>query len=154
MDKVRGFTEKQRQWFLRRDGHRCMFWTMIDGKWVRCKNAKRLQVHHILPRGFCSMHFPKDFAVNGATNGITLCEMHHIGNAENDLYVVHPDTRTAHGKYADDRNSYRQMMEAREVRNRLGVPYWNTVFDWMFNRLAVKQTEMYRKSNPDDKYPG
>ena len=152
MEKIHGFTKRQREWFLRRDGHRCMFCVCVEGKWVRCNKTTGLQIHHILPRGFASMHC-HDFAINGRTNGITLCELHHIGHgADCDTYVIHPDNIVAFKEYATDHSSFSRMMERREAKNRLGVPYWNTLFDWMLNLLAVRQTKRYELAHPEDIY--
>lgn len=76
MDKAIGFTPKQRQWALNRDGNQCSMFMYIDGKWVRCKNTQHLQVHHIVPRGYASKHYPKHFPLNGPNNCITLCREH------------------------------------------------------------------------------
>lgn len=153
---VVGFTQNQRAWVLRRDGSRCQFHYNVGGVWVRCRNTQNLQVHHIVPRGWAARHFPHKFPINGSLNAITLCDQHHIGDVdcEDSIYVVHPDTAKAKREYREgNKGAYNDMMKNRRELNEKGVPYWNTRWDWMFNRIAKKQTAKYTKSNPDDKYP-
>lgn len=148
MGKVTGFTKKQRNWFLERDQWQCMFheYSNRKGKWLRCRHVKWLQVHHIIPRGWAAMHLPPDFPINGSTNGIVLCSQHHVGNAS-----VHPDTWEAKEKYrGGNKKAYTEMAEARAELNHTGKPYWNTVWDWMFTRLARKRTASFSKKK---KYP-
>lgn len=145
MDKAVGFTPKQRRWFLKRDGNRCMFRTFDGEKWVRCKNTKNLQVHHIIPRGWSSMHMPKNFPINGPENGVCLCPMHHVGDENIDpMFVVHPDTMEAKAVYrSGNKKAYALMGEQREILNKQGVPYWNTTFDWMFHRLVKRANDLF-----------
>lgn len=152
MSDVKGFSSKQRQWFLRRDGNRCMFYQYDVGfkRWVRCKNTEELQIHHILARGWCATHMPRQFHVNGPTNGITLCRYHHVGNTR----AVHPDTWEALQEYRKgDKGAFSKMRQDREIKNHIGVPYWNTQYDWQFSRLAHKFTSRHLRKNKLDKYP-
>lgn len=154
MDKAVGFTDKQRAWFLERDNYQCMMHTVVQGRWTRCKNTKLLQVHHITPRGHSSMHYPKNFPVNGAYNGIVLCAAHHIalGVTGETIYCIHPDTEIARIAFKNgDKNAYKTMMEKREELNKLGLPYWNTMWDLMFKRLIQKRNVSFLRNH---KYPG
>lgn len=87
---------------------------------------------------------PITFPVNGSMNGITLCKYHHVGKCS-----VHPDTYEALLQYRKgDKQAYVKMMENRKRLNEEGTPYWNTNFDWMFNRLVRKKTLPFIRKNP------
>lgn len=142
--EVVGFTQRQREWFLARDGHRCQFRYFDGKKWVRCKETRNLQVHHIMPRGFARLHMPLNFQLNGSMNGITLCVNHHVGQ-----FGIHPDTFMAKMGYNDGNpNAFKDMMVARASLNKLGQPYWDTRWDWMFARIARKATLRYIRAHP------
>ena len=140
MEGVVGFTQRQRLWFLERDGQRCCFHICLSGKWKRCKNQGHLEVHHIIARGWSLFHLSPDFSVNGPMNGITLCREHHCGYQADGDYrlVVHPDVEKARLAYRQDQDSYKKMAEARSILNKQGFVYWNTNFDWMFQRWVKK----------------
>lgn len=40
------------------------------------------------------------------------------------------------------------MMQERRKLNEKGMPYWNTLYDWMYSRLAKKNTGKYVKKFP------
>jgi len=155
---VVGFTQNQRAWFLRRDGNRCQFHFRVAGVWVRCKNTDHLQIHHIVPRGWAAKHFPHKFPINGPMNGIALCKMHHVGygvdpeDKYETQFVVHPDIEVARRRYVkgQDPNSYEEMQDVRRELNEGGLPYWNTMWDWMFNRIANLQTLRFARK---EEYP-
>lgn len=143
MEKVQGFSEIQRQWFLLRDGQ-CQFHYVLNGKWVRCPIKAKLQIHHVIPRGWANMHYPKDFPLNGASNGIALCEHHHIGKGS-----VHPDTYEAWCAYhMGNKNAYHEMMEKRYELNSKGIPYWDTQWDFMFARIIQKLNVSFLRTHP------
>ena len=146
LDKATGFTKAQRQWFLSADNNQCQFhYIGSDGRWHRCKNTTRLQVHHIVPRGWASMHYPKDFPLNGPNQGITLCEFCHVGNPDS----VHPDTLDAQEAYRNgDKDAFKKMMDKRYELNRQGIPYWNTKYDLMFVRIVQKRNVAYLRNHP------
>ena len=150
MEEVVGFTQKQRDWFINRDGGQCTFHFAKVGIWIRCKNRSHLEVHHRIPRGWALMHLPKDFPVNGATNGVTLCSGHHNGYRANGDYrfVVHSDTEEARLRYRQDKESYRKMGLARRQKNEVGQPYWNTNYDWMFERWILKHNVRFLRLFP------
>lgn len=143
-EEVVGFTAKQRRWFLERDEHQCQFRYFRNGKWVRCRATRGLQIHHIIPRGWSKVHMPKHFPVNGSLNGITLCARHHVGRDS-----VHPDTHEAKMQYnRGNKNSFKDMMDKRKRKNQRGIPYWNTQWDWMFTRIVKKQTARFARVKP------
>lgn len=144
-EKANGFTKAQRQFFLDADGYRCQFhYVGDDGKWHRCRNTTELQIHHVVPRGFASMHYPQDFPINGPCQGITLCAMHHCLSPDS----VHPDTFVAHNAYREgDKDAYKKMMEKRYELNRQGIPYWNTRYDLMFVRIIQKRNVAYLRTH-------
>jgi len=72
-------TKKQRDWVRKRNGNRCVHcWYDEDkGGWVRCKEHRGLQVHHIRPQGWSDKHLEND--PDRPHNLVTLCEQHHTG---------------------------------------------------------------------------
>lgn len=144
MEEVVGFSPKQREWFLERDGHRCQHRHFNGLKWVQCPVTTGLQVHHIIPRGWAIMHLPPSFPINGANNGITLCAFHHVGKSS-----VHNDTFVAQEAYRQgDKEAYSKMRQRRKELNLQGVPYWNPQWDWMFNRIVKKLNVSFLRKNP------
>lgn len=157
MAKVPGFTKAQREWILERDGHQCSFMTFdpARGEWVRCKNTKRLQVHHITPRGFYDYHLRGcGWDVNSPENGITLCRFHHIGERARDEdkpYVIHWDMRIARKTYNGGvRGNSFERMRANRVRfnQEMGRPYWNTRWDWLFNLVVALRNKQFQQPFP------
>ena len=77
-------------------------------------------------------------------NGITLCELHHVGKNG-----VHPDTFRAKMQYnTGNKRAFEDMMESRRALNIRGEPYWNTKWDWQFSRLCRKATLRFIRKNP------
>lgn len=143
MEEVVGFNPKQREFFLNAYGHRCAFHWKENGKWVRCKNTRNLQIHHIYPRGWCKLNMRRSFPVNGANQGICLCTSHH--------WRVHPDMLPASKAYKrGDKLAYESMMETRRKLNSDGIPYWNTTWDLQFLRINKRFVGRYLSKN---KYP-
>lgn len=148
-EEVAGFTKKQRQFFLDVYGHQCAFHWKVNGRWVRCKNTRNLQIHHIVPRGWCRENMNRRFPTNGAGNGIALCPHHHVGPQG-----VHPDTYEAKIAYREgNRKAYEVMMAKRREMNKDGRPYWDTTWDMMFARLNKRFVSKYLHKNPGVKYP-
>lgn len=148
------FTQKQREYILKRDGYRCQFHT-FDGKhWVRCTHTEHLQVHHIIPRGWAYKHLPREFVeteLNNRGNLITLCDGHHVGTHW-DGECVHPDTREALAKYhRGNKQAYHEMSSERAKLNEKGVPYWNTLWDWMFQRIIKRMNAKFTEEYPNGK---
>lgn len=130
-DTVVGFTQKQRRFFLDAFNNRCGFHTKANGVWLRCVNTTELEVHHIVPRGWCKLNMRKSFAVNGIRQGIPLCRYHH--------HQVHPDMKPALKAYREgNKQAFEQMMERRKRLNEQGRPYWNTEWDLLFIRLNLR----------------
>jgi len=159
-EKVPGFTKAQRTWILKRDKRRCSFMTYdaAQEEWVRCKNTKRLQVHHITPRGFYDCHLRGcGWDVNSPENGIMLCAFHHVGEGtldEHKPYVIHWDTREAHRTYKGKGrgNSFERMKANRvEFNQKKGRPYWNTRWDWLFKLLVAVRNKNFRRPFPVQK---
>lgn len=143
MEEVVGFTQLQRDWFKARDQNRCQFHYFNGLRWVRCSATTGLQIHHILPRGWAKKHMPVSFQLNGSMNGITLCENHHVGKQG-----VHPDTFEAKKNYGADKQAFDKMMAHRRTLNDKGIPYWETRWDWMFQRITRKATLKFIRANP------
>lgn len=144
MDNVVGFTQLQKDWFHKRDGNRCQFRSFNGIKWVQCTETRGLQVHHRIPRGWSKMHMPNNFQLNGSMNGICLCASHHVGKDG-----VHPDTYLANEQYRNGlKTAYDDMMSTRSKLNKKGQPYWDTRYDWMFERIIRKNTLRFIRANP------
>lgn len=144
MEKAKGFSDAQRRWFLARD-QRCQFHYVLDGHWVRCNNTEHLEIHHIVPRGYASRHYPEDFPLNGAYNGIVLCKLHHTMSPTG----VHPDTFKAHNDYVNgNKNAYNEMVQKRYELNKKGIPYWNTQYDLQFVRIVEKANVSFLRTHP------
>lgn len=144
-EEVAGFTKKQREFFLDAYGHQCAFHWKQNGKWIRCKNTKRLEVHHIYPRGWCRVNMSRRFPVNGIQQGIVLCRHHH--------WWVHPDMSPAMQEYRrGNKQAIKQMMERRKELNQKGKPYWNTQWDLLFLRLNKRFVGRYTQRTKR-KYP-
>lgn len=142
-DEVVGFTDKQRKYFHTVYANQCAFHTKVNGYWTRCTNTSRLEVHHIIPRGWARMNMPHSFEVNGVENGITLCKHHHE--------MVHPDVPVARELHRNgNKAAFAEMMATRKELNEQGVPYWNTQWDLMFLRLNKRFVSKFneRVHNP------
>jgi len=60
-------------------------------------------------------------------------------------FVVHPDTKEAFRQYAlGNRASFEEMKEERRLQNEEGEPYWDTEYDWMYSRIAKRNTAKFR----------
>ena len=149
-EEVVGFSERQRSWFLLRDGGRCAFYIPFLGFWRRCRNTRDLQIHHVVARGYAKRHYPTDFPVNGANQGVSLCKSHHCGYlADGDYrFVVHPDVEEARLDFATNKNSYKEMRDKRRILNESGIPYWETRWDFMFQRYIQKHNIQFLRDHP------
>lgn len=150
-----GFTEAQKRWFRERDGYRCQMHWVENGRWVRCKNTD-VQIHHIIPRGWASMHYPVGFPVNGMNNGICICASCHVGKnigITNPPHVIHIDNIIAENAYRKgDKNAYKKMFEQRLRLSEKGIPYWQTQFDMMLMRIVQKENGRFSRVKPYPKH--
>jgi len=148
---IPGFTERQKQWFRQRDGSRCSMFLCIDGEWHQCPNSDYLHVHHVTPRGWYDEHSNRTWDVNDETNGIVLCNSHHTGKYADfsDRYVIHPDMRDFYHRYRqDDIEGYDYVRQRRNELAERGIPYWNTLHDWLFYRLVRYRNRLFDKEYP------
>lgn len=153
--EIPGFTEKQRQWFLDRDGNRCSMFTCIDGSWQRCQNTEYLHIHHVTPRGWYAQHSNRTWDVNDETNGIVLCQEHHVGKYADfsDRFVIHADVRNAWHLYRQgDEEAYDRVDARHEELCSRGIPYWNTEHDWLFYRLVRYRNRMWQGREYPQRY--
>lgn len=159
MEEVAGFSAAQRRWFLQRDNYRCSFFYKIqlengEYAWVRCNEIANLQVHHIVPRGWARHNLSHDFEVNGKNNGITLCSKHHIGKYMGIGFMecVHTDNEMTRLKYAEgNKKAYAEMMLERHQKVLIGLPYWNTSYDWQFVLTVQKRNLSFIAPYPTNK---
>ena len=180
-EKARGLTKKQRDWVIRAwdrvfeetrpaEGlHICAFPVERDERVVLHGWEERVQVHHIVPKGYAKNVLGWDDAkINSPTNLIPLCEEHHIGRGwdgsldwRNDLVpVVHPDMEWARRKYQGKEKkptSYDFVFEGRSERMANGETYWNTDFDWPLAEKAREVVQRYRnillENGEEDPWP-
>lgn len=146
MSEVKGYTKRQRAWFMRVYGNQCCFHEKRNGIWLRCGQENNLELHHIYPRGWWSTNMKKDFEINGKDNGIMLCRKHHR--------IVHPDVTEALRNYHKGLGEvFGQMKKKRFDLCERGIPYWNTIYDLMFLRLNVRFVNAYIARYPNDVYP-
>jgi len=60
-------------------------------------------------------------------------------------FVVHPDTQEAFRQYGlGNKSAFEQMKENRRLENAEGTAYWDTQFDWMYARIARRNTAKFR----------
>ncbi len=138
------YTKRQREWYHRVYGHQCAFYEFVDG-WVRCRSAKKLEVHHILPSRACKAYLP-DFNRHSCLNGIVLCRMHHK--------FIHPDMRQAYIEYRiGNKESFKEMVHRRDEMVARGEPYWVTKWDWMLRRVSRRFIYRYIAKHPNDLFP-
>ena len=140
------FTKKQREWFLRVYGHQCAFYEVINGKWHRCHRTGRLEVHHILPVRASKKWVP-GFKRDTCLNGIVLCKWAHH-------HLVHPDMKPTYNSYrAGNKQAFDEMMHERDELVAQGKVYWDTEWDWMFQKIARRFVYRYIQKHPNDLFP-
>jgi len=146
-NEIPHWTLKQREWFLRRDDHRCQFLDIIGGTPKQCGNKYNLHLHHIVPRRWAKhLKWTKEQA-NAPTNGIVLCSFCH-------LYKIHPDIGyLARKMYFYDETSYQKIEQWHDILTNEGIPYWWDIWDGILRRIATTRTRDYLKVNPDDPFP-
>lgn len=147
-DEYPRWTKKQREWFLRRDNGECQFVDFINGEPKKCKRKDKLHLHHIVPHRWAFKRLKwTEKEVNAPTNGIILCEFHH-------LKCIHPDFGyIARKMYFYDPNSYKKIESWHDALTEVGVPYWWDIWDGILKRIAIVRTRLYLKQHPDDPFP-
>lgn len=156
--KYPGFTKRQREYFLRRDESKCQMPILKETanggeRFGRCGSTKKPHIHHIIPRGWASAWIHSGWQVNQATNGITLCERHHVGYGmkieEALTWSIHPDMEIARKRAGASPATFGEMFLQREERTKKGLPYWNTQFDFLLQRIANQRTEEFAEAFPE-----
>lgn len=106
---------------------------------------ERLNVHHILPRGYSSR---VGIDPNFAENLITVCKTFHTGHP---TLSIHPDTFQAQMTYQGQKKSgvfpdaYQRMSERRvELLDNRQI-YWNNMYDRQLTVQAVKLTQLKQR---------
>lgn len=146
-------TKNQRDWVVRRDGNRCQKRRFVNGVWFQCERNTGLHVHHIFPKGALA-EWSSETDPNTPDNLITLCgdkwnDAHHISEVG-----VHQDLAFAKKDYArGDKNAYTRVFNERALLLKRGRPYWFTLWDLIFSKTAVKNTERYQQIHPEDRFP-
>lgn len=142
-------SKAQREWILRRDSSRCQKFRYLNGVWVQCSQKSVLHVHHIFPKTALMTWFPTSDP-HTPYNLLALCGDNHHNGPEG----VHPDISTALKDYRrGDKQAYQLTFDARAISIKKGRFYHNTIWDLLFLRRALQNTEAYLKTHPDDPFP-
>jgi hypothetical protein len=159
--KYAGFTKLQRDWVHERDETRCQMPILVIGKngeryWSRCGYDKKvnLHVHHLVPRRWASTWIHGGWNVNQSSNAIVLCAKHHVGRGlkgqELLLNSLHPDIEVARIQHAaGETDAFGTMFNRRKQLCDNGQPYWNTLWDFLLQRIANERTEAFKKPWPE-----
>jgi hypothetical protein len=141
------WTEKQKQWFLRRDEGICQFVDFSTGRARNCFRKLDLHVHFIIPPRFGLKKGLTEQELINPLNGIIICSFHH-------LKFIHPDIGIlARRWYRFDQNSYKIILNWHEILAQNQVPYWNTTWDEVLKLIAKFRTRKYLKNHPQDPFP-
>lgn len=162
-ERKRGFARAQRSWIKRAyeavlGTSACVFPVWNGEEYVYC-GEKKVEIHHIKPRGWCIRVLNID--PNVPQNGAPLCAEHHrLGQRDKPLTrkeqdVIHLDAAWANRNYSgtDHPTSYGRAFEQRFGLCSKGVPYWYELWDQYLAELAEDIIATYALRNPDDKWP-
>lgn len=130
-------SKAERQAIVKRDENRCQGCGIFQFCPRDVPNrivTPRLEVHHILPRGYANT---LNFDPNYPENLITLCTTMHRGHPQS----IHPDTHQATWDYRQNKNAFSEMMEARRVLLQNHKIYWNDQYDRQLNVIATRNTQ-------------
>jgi hypothetical protein len=141
------WTEKQRQWFLRRDEKMCQFVDFSTGRAKNCFNTSDLHIHFITPPRYGLKIGLSEKDLINPLNGIVICSFHH-------LKFIHLDIGFLANKwYRFDQNSYKIILKWHEALAEKQIPYWNTTWDEIFKLIARVRTREYFRRHPEDQFP-
>lgn len=141
------WSEKQRQWFLRRDENTCQFVDFSSGRAKNCFNTLNLHIHFIIPPRFGLKNGLTESDLINPLNGIVICSFHHLN-------FIHPDIGIlARRWYRFDQNSYKIILKWHEALAEKQVPYWNTTWDEVLKLIAKIRTRQYLRRHPQDPFP-
>jgi hypothetical protein len=141
------WTEKQRQWFLRRDQKTCQFVDLSSGRAKNCFNTINLHIHFITPPRYGLKIGLSEKDLINPLNGIVVCAYHH-------LIFIHPDIGIlARFCYKFDQESYKKIQKWHEILAENKVPYWNTIWDEVLKLIATIRTREYLRWHRDDRFP-
>lgn len=129
VEHLNAFSKKQRLAIHVRDGHKCNFPDHLEKGGKQCEG--RLEVHHILPQGYC-----RELGINPdyAENALTICQKAHD--------TVHPDSAHARKVWKPKSDAFLKVQDKRQKEIAERKPYWNTAFDREMNAQAVKNTQI------------
>lgn len=141
------WTEKQKEWFLRRDENNCQFVDFSRGRAKNCLNTSNLHLHFIVPPRFGLKNgFPRDKLLS-PLNGIIICQFHHF-------QFIHPDIGIlARKMYRFNQDSYKIIQIWHEALAEAKIPYWVTVWDEVLKLIAKVRTREYLRRHPEDPFP-
>ncbi len=141
---IRGaFTPEQRFWFHERDEHQCQFPVdYSDKSYVPCGSSKNIQIHHLKPQRWSKYHGKTEDEIDCPENGISLCEAHHQG-------VIHNDMLAAKLAYGKNKDSYKKAFAKRNELVEQELPYWNTAYDEVMERIINARNRMFEKPFPE-----
>ena len=160
-EKILGTTPRQREWVKRAyravfnapEGRQvCAFPVIRDEGFYPHGFVDKIQVHHIMPKGFASYVLGwNDHQINSPFNLIPICETHHLARGlveldylNNVVPALHPDMEIARRGYTGKEHptSYDFAFQDRIEMMKRGEPYWNT--DWDRALLQKAEETYYR----------
>lgn len=146
------YPESIRQFYLEASGNRCEYEFYDEKKgWQRCKNRKKLQVHHITPQGVTLQTGGNP----DESEALVLCESHHVRNTSDKEHSVdfsfHPDMGYAYKSYGEWKNSvtHLESITGRKITN-IPSPFEETARE---HKLKAQKCERYHAGTPEiDEY--
>lgn len=127
------YSKCQKEWIRERDGEKCQFPVKTSERgYVPCGRKTNLQVHHaIVPQRWGKDRGYREEELDTPENGVTICEQHHQG-------VIHNDMLAAKLAYGQNKNSFKETFDVRNILSKMGVPYWFYLKDWDFQKIINK----------------
>jgi hypothetical protein len=137
LEKVEfALTQKQREWVLKRDGHKCQATCRHN-----CNQRQGLEVDHLMPQRYAfDLGIDPDFP----ENTLSKCK-----NAHN---IKHPDRIATLHNYHDlksqGRNAFQELGQQRDELLQQHKIYWNDANDRTDSVRAVQLTQRFKPNNP------
>lgn len=134
------FTNKQKDYFHKRDGERCQLEKAnishnCNGGKATSVEKRKNQVHHIIPQRYAA-----EVGIENPDtdlNGILICKNIHSGNDKN---TIHPDIAKAKTK-----KDFDKIFEERQEKLKNKKIYWNDMFDRLLHVIVMKNTQKAEK---------
>lgn len=110
--------------------------------------------HHIQTQGESVRIYGEDHTIyNDPRNLVPVSVLNHTGDDANEEdFVLHPDTQQAKKNYKTNRNSYTEMGIERRRMTDAGLIYHNPDYDTYLRDLADQVVSKYQTEHPEDTY--